>query len=152
MLYLYRQYEDNQSIENEYFRCFSTSKEAGEYLRMNVELTLMIDWEKLISEDSPYKLADDEQITEDHVILQNGKGLTHFMITEVQHEPENFEKDYADLLARFQQYVKNDYKASGDPAYVKQALEEAGLSRGDLRKYGLDWMVPDDDEEGLDHE
>jgi hypothetical protein len=38
-------------------------------------------------------------------------------------------------------YVENDYQASCDPEYVKQALCDAGMSEEDFEKYGFGWLT-----------
>lgn len=51
--------------------------------------------------------------------------------------------DYKRLLQIFQTYVDNDYQASGDSAYVREALEETA-SRSEIEELGFGWLYPEE--------
>lgn len=51
--------------------------------------------------------------------------------------------DYKRLLQIFQTYVDNDYQASCDSAYVREALEEIA-SRSEIEELGFGWLYPEE--------
>lgn len=51
--------------------------------------------------------------------------------------------EYKRLLNILQDYVENDYKASGDPGYILATLEEVA-SKEEITEIGFGWLYPED--------